>query len=126
MSVQDDKAASALAACRAAEAKIGEVQRLLRDPRPETLDRAMADLAEVAAVLNTLAGSARQAGAQKWNPAALASFHQIRLAARALRPQMEHASKFCLGWIQIRRGTGYTRQGSPVLVESEATSSFEG
>ena len=126
MSLEEDQAASALAACRAAEAKIGDVQKLLLNPRPETLDRAMADLAEVAAILNTLVNSARQGDSRKWTPAALASFHQIRLAARALRPQIEHASKFCLGWIQIRSGTGYTRLGSPVFVESEARSSFEG
>jgi len=122
MSPEVDKAASALDACRAAEAKLGDVQRLLLDPKPETLDRAMAELTEVATVLNTLVKS----GTQKWNPAALASFHQIRLSARALRPQLEHASKFCLGWIQLHLGTGYTRQGSPVFVESEARSSFEG
>ncbi len=82
----------------------------------------MAELAEVAATLHALVKS----GAQKWPPAAVDSFHKIRLATRALRPQIEQASKFCLGWIQIRSGTGYTRQGSPVFVESEATRSFEG
>ena len=115
MSLEEDKAAAALAACRAAEANLAEVQRLLLNPTPETLDRARADLAGVVAVLNTLVNSIPRTG-QKWPPAAVASFHQIRLAARGLRPQIEHASKFCLGWIQTRLGTGYTQQGSPVFV----------
>lgn len=119
---EEDNAAAALAACRAAEEKIDGVQELLLDPRPETLDRAMADLTEVAAVLNTLVSS----GVQKWSPGALDSIHKIRRAARSLLPQIEHASTFCLGWIQTRLGTGYTQQGFPVLVESEAKSSFEG
>lgn len=122
MSLEVDQAAATLDACRGAEAKIGDVQRLLLDPKPETLDRAMAELADVAATLHGLAKS----GSQKWPPAAIESFHKIRQATRALRPQIEQASKFCVGWIQIRLGTGYTRQGSPVFVESEARSSFEG
>jgi hypothetical protein len=126
MSLEEDKAAAALAACRAAEANLAEVQQLLLNPTPETLDRARADLAGVVAVLNTLVNSIPRTGGQKWPPAALASFHQIRLAARSLRPQIQHASKFCLGWIQTRLGTGYTQQGSPVFVEGEARNSFEG
>jgi len=94
MSLEEDQAASALAACRAAEAKIGDVQKLLLNPRPETLDRAMADLAEVAAILNTLVNSARQGDSRKWTPAALASFHQIRLAARAVAEhKREHGER---------------------------------
>jgi len=126
MSLEDDKADAGLAAGRAAEAKLGEVRQLLLNPRAETLDRATTDLAEVVAALTILVRSARQTGDQKWTPAALASFHGIRSAARGLRPQIEHASKYCLGWIQVRSGTGYTRQGFPVFVENEARSSFEG
>lgn len=119
MNLDEDTAASELAA---AEAKIGGVQDLLLNPRPETLDRAIGDLAEVVAVLNNLVSS----GVEKWNPATVNSFHQIRRAARALSPQIEHASTFCMGWIQMRLGTGYTQQGFPVFVEGEARSSFEG
>jgi hypothetical protein len=122
MSLEVDQAARTLAACRNAEEKISKVHELLRTPGAEALDHAMAELAEVAAVLNNLVAS----GAQKWSPAAQASFQEIRQAARRLRPQIEHASMFCLGWIQARLGTGYTRQGFPVFVENEARSSFEG
>lgn len=122
MSLEVDQAARTLAACQAAEEKISKVQELLQKPGPEALDHAMADLAEIAAMLNGLVAS----GSQKWSPAARASFQQIRQAVRRLRPQIEHASNFCRGWIQARLGTGYTRQGFPVFVENEARSSFEG
>ncbi|HLX45773.1 MAG TPA: hypothetical protein VKR43_20160 [Bryobacteraceae bacterium] len=122
MSPEEDKAARALAACRAAEQKIGKVHELLQNPGQEALDHALAELAEVATVLSCLVDS----GVQKGNPAAKASLEEIRQTARRLRPQIEHASRFCVGWIQARLGTGYTWQGSPVFVESEARSSFEG
>jgi len=122
MSVEEDKAARALAACRAAEEKIGKVHELLQQPGAESLDHALAELTEVATVLTSLVNS----GVQKGSPAARESLEEIRRTARRLRPQIEHASRFFLGWIQARLGTGYTWQGSPVFVESEARSSFEG
>jgi hypothetical protein len=122
MSLPEEKAASALAACQSAQEKIGNVQELLRNPGTESVERAISELSEVAALLNSMISTR----AYKFHPAAQASFQEIRRAARSLRPQIEHASKFCMGWIQVRLGTGYTRQGFPVFVENEARSSFEG
>jgi hypothetical protein len=126
MSLEEDKAARALAACQAAEQKIGKVHELLQNPGAEALDHALADLTDVATVLTSLVNAGVDSGVQKGSPAAKASLEEIRQTARRLRPQIEHASRFCLGWIQARLGTGYTWQGSPVFVESEARSSFEG
>ena len=126
MSVQEEKAAektaSALATCRAAEEKIGKIQQLLGNPGTESVERAIAELSEVAGLLNSMISTR----AYRFHPAAQDSFQEIRRLARGLRPQIEHASAFCLGWIQVRLGTGYTRQGFPVFVESEARSTFEG
>jgi hypothetical protein len=43
-----------------------------------------------------------------------------------LKLQFEHGSNYCMGLLQTRIGTGYSAQGLPVLLPSEARSSFEG
>ena len=102
-------------------ARIREVRQHLLHPSPEVLDRCAAELSEVIVALETLVA----AGSGNLSPAASRSFHQIRTAARGLRLQIEHASNVCLGWMQMRLATGYSRRGLPVFVEGGAASSFE-
>ena len=112
---------TAVESCRQAQIRIREVQRLLLDPRPQTLDLCEAELSRIAAVLKELVSSDSSA----WGPGMLASLQQVQRGARRLGQQIEHASNFCLGWIQLSFGTGYTRQGRPVFANREAGTSFE-
>lgn len=108
--------------CQAAEERIQAAQQLMLDqPRPETLDRCLTELSRVTAILEGMAtGNARD-----WNGEVRASFLRIKLASQQLRLQIEHASNFWRGWIQLRMGTGYTRQGLPELARNETRSSIE-
>ncbi len=107
--------------CKAAEETIQTAQQLMLDPRPEAMDRCLTELSRVAAILEGLAvGTSRD-----WNAELRASFLRIQIANRRLRLQIEHASNFWRGWIQLRLGTGYTRQGLPELAQGETRSSIE-
>jgi hypothetical protein len=112
----------ALDACRAAEEKLRQVQQLLLDPDPENLETGLTELSEVSATLETLIS----AGSQDWSPAMPAALRQLKRASDDLRTQIEHASHFWLGWLQLCLGIGYTEQGRPAFVDHEARSCFEG
>jgi hypothetical protein len=122
MSSTEETTLSALDTCRSLEARLETVQQLLLNPKPEILERAVTELAEVIVVLRTLTSTQPQ----KSDSAMLASLHKIRTGARGLLAQIDQASNFCQGWIQMRLGTGYSNNGLPIFVQSEARSSFEG
>lgn len=107
--------------CQAIEQKIQAAQELIINPSPETMERCLAELSRVASILEGLAtGNSRD-----WSPEVHASFHRVRAAARRLGLQIEHASNLWRGWIQLRMGTGYTRQGLPELTQGTSRSSVE-
>jgi hypothetical protein len=122
MPMQEERTRSVMECCRLAETTIRKVQRLMLEPRPGVLDRCQIELQQVIHALDALVSEA----SRPKNPAVQSSFGRIQDAARALRLQIEYASNFCLGWIQLRLGTGYTERGLPVLEPGEARSSFEG
>lgn len=113
---------SAVETCLATEAKIREVQRLLLESRPETLDRCAAELSEVVTALEELVS----AGPRQWSPAETELFQQMKRAASGLQGQIDHASHLWTGWLQLWMGAGYTKQGLPVFANREARSCFEG
>jgi hypothetical protein len=117
----DPGVASHLDSFGRAEAKLVEVRLLLLDPRPEVLDHCRIELGEVVALLTELGSG----GFRQPTPAFLSSVRQVRRAAQELGLQIEHASKFCRGWIQLTLGMGYTAGGLPVLMTGEAGNSFE-
>jgi len=118
---QEELSRTLVEVCYDIETRIREAQRLLLDPRPETLDRCESELKNVIQILEALVSKPCQEG----NPAASIALHQIRNAARRLRLQIEHASNLHLGWMQLRSGSGYTNQGLPVFATVEEQSSFE-
>jgi hypothetical protein len=122
MSLQIAETTSALDSCRHAESTIREVQQMLLKPQPETLDRCRLELDRVITTLEALVA----AGPQNWSVAESVAFHQIKLAAGLLRMQIEHASNYWLGWLQLWLGNGYSERGLPVFAEAEAQRSFEG
>jgi hypothetical protein len=107
--------------CRAIEEKIQAAQQLIINPSPETMERCLAELSRVATILEGLASG----NSRDWNAEVHASFHRVRGAAQRLRVQIEQASNFWRGWIQLRLGTGYTRQGLPEIAQGASRSSIE-
>jgi hypothetical protein len=111
-----------LEACLHAEARIREAGQWLLDVRPGSIDRCQSELQQVAAVLEGLAAQ----GTFHANPPLSSALLRIRRSAHALRFQIQYASNLYLGWIQLRLGAGYTKQGLPVLATNEPGCSFEG
>jgi hypothetical protein len=119
--MQPEGTQTALEACQHAEARIREVQQLLLDARPETIDHCEVELQQVVGLLERLVTK----GTSQMSPPVSSALDGLRRSAQILKLQTEYASNLCLGWIQMRLGTGYTEQGLPVLVAIEPGSSFE-
>ena len=119
-----------LAECQCLETMLREVQRRALVPRPEILSESEHELAEIAALLETLRQSilehADPSALMQGNPANRQVLQQIQRMARKMKIQFEHGSNYCAGLLQIRLGTGYTAQGQAVLAPRPARSSFEG
>lgn len=109
---------SAVEICASAEKRIREAQRLVGDLHPESLDRAMTELAEL---IGELRGLVKQQARQ---PELLDMLERVRAMAHLLARQIEHASNLYLGLVQLHLATGYTRQGAP-SVASGARNSIE-
>lgn len=106
----------ALEICAQAEDRIRQAQQLLLEPRPETIDRAVAELMEVIGALKQVRPPITS---DLRDP-----LQRIRTVTRALARQVEHASNLYMGLVQLRMANGYTRQGLP-LVHSSARNSVE-
>jgi len=126
-----------LAQAKAADAKLREAGELLLRPSPATLQASCDLLGEVTQILEELmaanrlgqpldkrlekppANAREQAlGAAKLSPQFAQSLLPIRQAAEELQAQIEHGSRFCQGWLQTRRGVGYTANGAPVMLDA--------
>lgn len=121
MSLPRETRETILESCRFIAARMGEAQARLLQPGLEALDHCTTELSEAIVALERLAA----AGPEYWSPEAGPWLREIKSAAGRLRPQIEHASRVCLGWIQMRLATGYTRQGSPVWTGGQTNTSFE-
>jgi len=121
--MQQEAPNKSLEACRHAEARIQEARQLLMDARPEAVERCQVELQQVVVALESLSSE----GPFHASPALSAALVRIRRSAHALRLQIEYASKLYFGWIQLRLGAGYTKQGLPILATGEpGRCSFEG
>ncbi|HEY1757509.1 MAG TPA: hypothetical protein VGG72_19205 [Bryobacteraceae bacterium] len=108
-------------ACLEAEARLREAARCLLDVRPEAVERCQDELQQVIAALEPFVSK----GALQANPRVASALLRIRWSAQALRLQIKFASNLYSGWVQLRLGTGYTRQGLPVFVTGAPGRSFE-
>jgi hypothetical protein len=120
MGLAEKETPSVLECCRAAEARLLRAQQLL--PDPAKVDDCIGELNEAAATLEALASASPSA----WDPQARLTLGQIQKTATLVRAQIEHASNFWRGWLQLWPGNGYTDQGLPAMVSHEARSCFEG
>ncbi len=54
------------------------------------------------------------------------ALQEIRRMGGALQAKFEHGSNHCMGLLQVLLGTGYSEDGLPVLMPTEARGTFEG
>lgn len=107
--------------CEAAEGGLARAGQLLLTPSPSALEESLQTLSQVLEILETLAtGTSRD-----WDPAVHLAFRRIQTGSRALAAQIEHGSNLVGGWMQLRLGEGYSRQGSPTFTEVEAERHLE-
>ncbi len=125
----------ALESCQRIETMLREVQQLVLIPGIETLAECESQLGMIAASLETLHQfMAKEAMTRDGTAPALPqdnaairqTLQQIQRSARKLKAQFDHGSNYCMGLLQLRLGTGYSAHGLPVLIPSQARSSFEG
>jgi hypothetical protein len=107
-----------IARAKAAHAKLREASELLLRPSPATLGDCCALLSEVTGILEELMA----AGTSELSPEFSKSLLPIRQAAQELQTQIQHGSRFCLGWLQVRMGVGYTQGGAPIMLETRSES----
>ncbi|MDP8989264.1 MAG: hypothetical protein M3N41_04195 [Acidobacteriota bacterium] len=117
---------SALEICQRAEDMLREVQSGDLVPGMEMLAQWETELGQVAALLEATHGSVTDEFKPRHNPAVRETVRRIRQRAGLLQLQFEHGSNYCMGLLQVQRGTGYSAEGLPVLTPSAARSSFEG
>jgi hypothetical protein len=117
---------SALEVCRRAEEMLRQVQSGELIPGTEMLAQWETELGQAAVLLETLHGSITKDGKPGNSSDVRQVLLGIRYQAGMLKLQFEHGSNYCMGLLQTRIGTGYSAQGLPVLLPSEARSSFEG
>lgn len=102
--------------CESAESSINFARKLLLTPSPAALEECGHILSQVIETLEMLvAGSSRD-----WDPLVHAAIHRIRFGVNGLRIQIGHGSNLIAGWMQLKMGEGYTRQGSPELAERQS------
>ena len=117
---------SALEVCQRAESMLREIQSGELVPGTEMLAQWETELGQVAALLEATRDSTTEESKPRNNPALRQVLLGIRYRAGLLKLQFEHGSNYCMGLLQIRMGTGYSAEGLPVLIPTEARSSFEG
>ena len=117
---------SALEICQRAESMLREIQSGELVPGTEMLAQWETELGQVAALLEATHGSITEESKPGNNPDLRQVLLGIRYRAGILKLQFDHGSNYCMGLLQIRRGTGYSAKGLPVLIPSEARSLFRG
>ena len=117
---------SALEICQHAENMLREIQSGELVPGTEMLAQWETELGQVAALLEATQDSMTEEFKPRNHPALRQILLGIRYRAGMLKLQFEHGSNYCMGLLQLRMGTGYSAEGLPVLIPTEARSSFEG
>ncbi len=107
--------------CQAAEQALARAGELLLTPTPGAIEECLQVLSQTIELLEGLAGETALGG----DPAVPLAMHRVRDGARALGVRLEHGSNLLRGWMQLRRGEGYTRRGAPRFAEIDAMSHLE-
>ena len=90
-----------------------------RPQRP--CEQCLVALAQVIEILEEVAAG----NPRDWDPEIQLAFHRIRDAARDPHAQSRHGSNLVRGWMQLKFGSGYARNGSPEFAPPVAGQSLE-
>jgi hypothetical protein len=118
--------ASPLEVCQRAENILHEVQSGDLIPGTEMLAQWENELGQVGVLLEAAYNFLTEKPKLSDNSALCEVLLRIRNRTETLKIQFEHGSNFCMGLLQLRLGTGYSERGLPVLMPTEARSTFEG
>jgi len=116
---------STLETCQHVQAILREVEQTVLIPGTDMLAHWETELGQAAAMLEGIHKSMKDAGATA-DCGIRPSLEQIRRMGGTLQAKFEHGSNYCMGLLQVRLGTGYSEQGRPVLMPTEARGTFEG
>lgn len=116
---------SALETCQQVHNILREVEQAVLIPGTDMMAQWETELCQAAALLEGMHKSMRN-GALPSDAAIRPALQQIRRIGGTLHAQFEHGSNYCMGLLQGRLGTGYSEQGRPVLMPTEARGTFEG
>jgi len=112
--------------CRRVETLLGVVRQRLNDPSLDSLAACETHLQLAGELLLHVQTTMTASGAPELKALVLRTARNIRRAGEDLKMQFEYGSKYCMGLLQARLGTGYSAEGLPVLIPSRPQSSFEG
>jgi hypothetical protein len=116
---------SALETCQHVHTILGEVEQAVLIPGTDMLAQWETDLGQAAALLEGIHESMKN-GLHPGDSAIRPALQQIRRMGGTLQAKFAHGSNYCMGLLQVRMGTGYSEQGLPVLMPTEARGTFEG
>jgi hypothetical protein len=105
--------------CREAEVRLQEVQIRLAEPSAEQM--AVCE-AELHAIIRSLPDPRTPLALDDRDRALL---QRLKRMIRQVSLRVEHGTRLCQGWAQLRNSAGYTNQGRPVLASFESKASFE-
>jgi hypothetical protein len=116
---------TALETCQHVQTILREVEQAVLIPGTDMLAQWETELGQAAALLEGIHESMKDHGAAR-DSAIRPELEQIRRMGGTLQAKFEHGSNYCMGLLQVHLGTGYSEQGRPVLMPTEASSTFEG
>ncbi len=116
---------SALETCQHVQTILREVEQAVLIPGTDMLAHWETELGQAAALLEGVHKSMRN-GVLPGDSVIRPALEQIRRMGATLQAQFEHGSNYCMGLLQVSLGTGYSEQGRPVLMPTEARGTFEG
>jgi len=112
---------TALETCQHVHTILREVEQAVLVPGTDMLAQWETELGQAATLLEGIHESMKS-GDSSIRPA----LQEIRRVGGKLQAKFEHGSNYCMGLLQVRLGTGYSEQGLPVLMPTEARGTFEG
>ncbi len=107
--------------CESAEFGLSRVQQELLHPSPNALDESLQTLIEAAESLRALGAG----GSGELDDSVRQALQRVQTSARNLRIQIDHGSNLVRGWMQLKFGSGYARNGSPEFAPPVAGQSLE-
>jgi hypothetical protein len=116
---------SALETCLQVHTILSQVEQAVLVPRTDMLTQWETELGQAAALLEGIHEYMKN-GVTPGHSTIRPVLQQIRRTTSTLQAKFEHGSNYCMGLLQVRLGTGYSKTGLPVLMPTEAKGTFEG